>query len=144
MMPNRVCAYCGDKYYVCRSCISIHSVKNVCCSVACYRHLIESGDSLRPKVYESGVSKMATVLRAGLTDGKTIDIQGYDLEMGKFDCSDNRTRTFTDFQYFIVPSNEFADIAERLKAMIEEAKTRKEVKEVEVAKPQQTSNRKKK
>lgn len=46
------------------------------------------------------------ILRAGLKNKKTIDIVGYDLEQGKFDCSNGETKTFDDFAYFIVPVKE--------------------------------------
>ena len=46
------------------------------------------------------------LLRAGLKNKKTIDIVGYDLEQGKFDCSNGETKTFDDFAYFIVPVKE--------------------------------------
>ena len=46
------------------------------------------------------------LLRAGLKNKKTIDIVGYDLEQGKFDCSNGETRTFDDVAYFIVPVKE--------------------------------------
>ena len=53
-------------------------------------------------------------IRAGLTNGKTITIYGYDLELGKFDCVDGVTRSFEDFAYFIIPSEEFQAIGKRL------------------------------
>ena len=46
------------------------------------------------------------LLRAGLKNKKTIDIVGYDLEQGKFDCYNGETKTFDDFAYFIVPVKE--------------------------------------
>lgn len=46
------------------------------------------------------------LLRAGLKNKRTIDIVGYDLEQGKFDCSNGETKTFDDFAYFIVPVKE--------------------------------------
>ena len=58
-------------------------------------------------------------IRAGLTNGNTITINGYDLELGKFDCTDGLTRSFEDFSYFIIPSAEFKMISERLDDKIE-------------------------
>lgn len=55
-----------------------------------------------------------TLLRAGLTNGKTIDIVGYDIMLGKFDCSDNTTKVFDDFEYFIMPKDELKEIGEKL------------------------------
>ena len=51
------------------------------------------------------------LLRAGLKNKKTIDIVGYDLEQGKFDCSNGETKTFDDFAYFIVPVKEMQHFA---------------------------------
>lgn len=62
------------------------------------------------------------VLRAGLTSGLTISITGYDLELGRFDCSDGTTRSFDDFEYFILPVNELKDISTRLAEKIETSK----------------------
>lgn len=64
-----------------------------------------------------GVNTMK--IRAGLTNGNTITINGYDLELGKFDCTDGLTRSFEDFSYFIIPSAEFKMISKRLDDKIE-------------------------
>lgn len=50
------------------------------------------------------------LLRAGLTNGRTIDITGYDLELGRFDTSDGKTREYEQFDYFIVPREEMQAI----------------------------------
>lgn len=59
------------------------------------------------------------LLRAGFTNGETISITGYDLELGKFDCTDGKTHDFEDFEYFIVPVDEMKSISERLGNKIE-------------------------
>ena len=47
------------------------------------------------------------VLKAALKkNGRTIDIVGYDLDLGKFDCSDGSTKTLEEFDYFIVSASE--------------------------------------
>jgi hypothetical protein len=66
---------------------------------------------------------MIVLLRAGLKNGKTIDITGYDLELGKFDCSDNITRGFGHFDYFIVPISEMEDLSRELYKVRERDKT---------------------
>ena len=76
----------------------------------------------QPKIIENGGIEMAVVLRAGLKNGKTIDINGYDLELGRFDCSDGKTRDFSAFEYFIVPESEFKEISLRLNSVIEKSK----------------------
>lgn len=113
MVKNRKCNYCGKEYYCCKSCISINSWKNVCCSVQCYRDMIQSGIIKMPQeINREKGENMAVVLRAGLTDKSTIDITGYDLELGKFDCTDGKTRVYDDFMYFIVPKDEMKEIVE--------------------------------
>ena len=88
-MNNRKCQNCGNEYYVCRSCISINSWKNVCCTQQCFRNLMANSDTeIKPIIIESGVNNMNVVLRAGLVGGKTIDIVGYDVVLGKFDCTE--------------------------------------------------------
>lgn len=62
---------------------------------------------------------MTAVLRGCLKDSRTIDITGYDISLGKFDCSDNTTKTFDDFDYFIVPKDEFSIIGDRLNKLEE-------------------------
>lgn len=117
---NRECLNCGSKYYVCHSCESINSWKNSCCSRECYRNYISSGEIYSPiKINE--VTEV--ILRAGLTNKKTIDITGYDLELGKFDCSDGVTRVFEDFEYFIIPKDELKEIGQKLSTNAEEKKS---------------------
>lgn len=65
------------------------------------------------------------ILRAGLKNQKTIDIVGYDLELGKFDCSNGETKTFDDFSYFIVPVEEMKHFQlkpEKVEAPVQEKK----------------------
>lgn len=73
--------------------------------------------SLVPQKKDTEVKNMN--IRAGLTNGNTITITGYDLELGKFDCTDGLTRGFDEFSYFIIPSEEFKSIGERLNEKIE-------------------------
>ena len=116
---NRKCNFCGKEYYVCRTCERQNSWKNICCSRQCYRKLLAQNTSISlvPQKMNLGVKDMN--IRAGLTNGKTITIHGYDLELGKFDCVDGVTRSFEDFAYFIIPSEEFQAIGKRLNDKIE-------------------------
>lgn len=120
MQYNRECSYCNSKYYVCRKCIDINSWKNLCCSRECYRKLIEDGATFAPKIIKNEVDNMPTILRAGLVNGKTIDITGYDLELGRFDCSDGTTKQFDSFEYFIISKEEMKVISERINTLIED------------------------
>ena len=70
---------------------------------------------------------MRTLLRAGLKNKDTIDITGYDLELGKFDCSDNKTRAYEDFSYFIVPVGEMIEIVSFFENKIKKAEEEKVV-----------------
>ena len=115
---NRKCNFCGTEYYVCRTCERQNSWKNICCSRLCYRNLLQQENaSFVPQKMSLGVNTMK--IRAGLTNGNTITINGYDLELGKFDCTDGLTRSFEDFSYFIIPSAEFKMISKRLDDKIE-------------------------
>ena len=54
---------------------------------------------------------MKTLLRGKLAGTEIfVDIIGYDLELGKFDCHDGVTRTPDDFRYFVIPCNEMKNI----------------------------------
>lgn len=113
MLKNRKCNYCGNEYYCCKACISINSWKNVCCSVKCYMNMIKTADENKvygPQEVRQEGDIVRTLLRANLKGKGTIDISGYDLELGKFDCSDGKTRLIDDFEYFIVPCEELKEI----------------------------------
>lgn len=54
---------------------------------------------------------MKTLLRGKLAGTDIfVDIVGYDLELGKFDCHDGVTRTPDDFRYFVIPCDEMKNI----------------------------------
>ena len=129
---NRKCNFCGKNYYVCRTCERQNSWKNICCSRQCYRKLLAQNCSISlvPQKMNLGVKNMN--IRAGFTNGTTITINGYDLELGKFDCTDGQTHTFEDFSYFIIPSEELQAISKRLNDKIEtpvETKPKKAIKQ---------------
>jgi hypothetical protein len=107
-----MCPICHDKYYVCRKCISINSYKNVCCSIECYKKYLESvsKDSTIKSIIIGDEDMNQIVMRAGLNNKLTIDITGYDLSTGKFDCTDNTTKEIDDFEYFIIPRDELKAI----------------------------------
>lgn len=115
---NRKCAYCGEEYYCCKSCISNKSWKNICCSVKCFRKLSEKKDFIDPIKKE--IADIDSSCLYGYTkDKKIIDITGYDLELGKFDCADNITRPFDEFEKFIISKDELKNISIRLNNLIE-------------------------
>ena len=119
MIYNRICVNCGNKYYVCNQCTNINSWKNLCCSRECFKEVMRKDSTYFPnKINEIGGNFMV-LIRGGLISGKTVDIKGYDIELGKFDCSDGITRQFDDFEYFIVPKNEMKEISERISKLIE-------------------------
>ena len=70
-----------------------------------------------------------TLLRAGLTNKDTIDIVGYDLELGKFDCSDGKTRVYEDFSYFIVPKNEMKEIVSYFEEKVKKLENERQSKQ---------------
>lgn len=106
---NRECFYCGEKYYCCSSCVSNYSWKNTHCSIECFLKSQEEtkmSDGVKPIIVNDKRSERTLLRAAFKKDGKTIDIKGYDLDLGKFDCSDKTTRALEEFAYFIVPAEE--------------------------------------
>lgn len=103
----------------------------------CYKKLIiEAPQLIKQYIDIEKRETMAVILRAGLIGGHTIDIVGYDLELGKFDCSDGYTRTFKDFEYFILPTKELQSIGQRLQTLNEaRPKVRVEKEQSVVAQP---------
>ena len=106
---NRKCNFCGNTYYVCLSCISKKSWKNVCCSPECFIKLFENKDmDIEPqKINEGEIKNMIGVLH----DKTKIEIIGYDLILGRFDDLNRVTRTFEDFDKFELSSEELKEIS---------------------------------
>ena len=50
------------------------------------------------------------LLRGELKSGKTIDITGYDIDLGKFDSTSGKTYTYDDVKFFYIGSDELKDI----------------------------------
>lgn len=138
MKHNRICAYCGRSYYVCLSCTSAGSYKNSFCSEDCFRRSVMSNGSFQPVIVEG--EEMKTLLRGKLAGTDIfVDIVGYDLELGKFDCHDGVTRTPDDFRYFVIPCNEMKTINAYV-SELNEKKTKAKTttrKKVETEKPEQ-------
>ena len=107
---NRKCFYCGDEYYCCSSCVSINSWKNVYCSIDCFLKSQEKNNiqDIKPIIVDKGGKNMGVLKAALKKNGRTIDIIGYDLDLGKFDCSDGSTKILEDFDYFIVSASEMS------------------------------------
>lgn len=105
---NRKCNYCGKKYYVCLACEKKGSWKTMCCSRRCYYNFISKNfnNKVEPQIINEGQSKM----KAKLKDGNIVNIFGYDLQLGKFDCDDGITRVTDDFEQFIIPESEMESI----------------------------------
>lgn len=135
---NRKCNYCGNEYYICRSCIKAGNAwKNVCCSRECFMALMEEKGIAQPikiEIKEKDMKK--TLLRGVLKSGLSVDVTGYDLDLGRFDCTDGKTYTYNDMKIFYIPSDELKDMIGKLKVDTE-AKTKalnkkNDVKKVEV------------
>lgn len=131
---NRKCFYCGNEYYCCSSCVSINSWKNTHCSIECFLNSQkDSSKNINPIVINKGGNKMGVLKAAFKKNGRTIDIDGYDLDLGKFDCSDGSTRVLEDFEYFIVPTSEMEHFTLKSKIVkkpnIEKDKIEKTIKD---------------
>ena len=69
------------------------------------------------------------LMRGRLHDFGYVDIIGYSLEFGKFDCSDGITRELDDFDLVQISRNEMKEICEKFEKMNENQKrTRKTTK----------------
>lgn len=121
---NRKCFYCGQPYYCCSSCVSINSWKNTHCSTECFiKSQEENLPNIKPVVIDKGEVFMKAAIKR---NGKTINITGYDLELGKFDCSDDKTRVLDDFEYFIVTAEEMGGLTVKRKSSKKEITGRSE------------------
>lgn len=113
---NRKCLNCGEDYYVCKNCVSIHSWKNICCSPECFREYMSKTnaptEAIETNTWED--IKLSVIMRGCLNDGKTIDIVAYDPDLGKIDCTDEITKVTSDFRYFIVPVDEMQEIFNKM------------------------------
>lgn len=131
MLLNRKCNYCGNEYYVCRACTRNSHWKNVCCSRECFIAL-ENLEGIRPIILENGENTMPKILlRAELKDGKTYDIIGYDVDLGRFDCDGGRTLTYDDIKFFYVTPEVLQDIVGTVKVQTA-TKTKATAKKTEV------------
>ena len=127
MKNNRTCAYCGKPYYVCLSCISKHSYHNSFCSNDCYKRSLMTDGDFSPIVIDD--TSTDVLMRGRLHDFGYVDIIGYSLELGKFDCSDGITRELDDFDLVQISRNEMKEICEKFEKMNENQKrTRKTTK----------------
>lgn len=67
-------------------------------------------NNVEPQVIDEG----NTGMQAKLKDGNIINISGYDLQLGKFDCDDGITRTTSDFEQFLLSESEMQSIVDML------------------------------
>lgn len=108
-MYNRKCNYCGNDYYVCKSCVSRNSWKNVCCSVECFQKLFDQ--ERQPAPIEQRIGGVLQMYGINKITKEKIKINGYDLQLGKFDCEDGTTKFQDNFESFEVSYQELKDIA---------------------------------
>lgn len=122
MTYNRKCVTCGTEYYACGACVGKNSWKNLCCSRECYRKYIEGGKEEKPNIIEFANEARKdglVLLRGGLESGSMMDIYGYDLALGRFDCADGQTRGLDSFKFFIWPREEMKDVGEYISNLLE-------------------------
>lgn len=112
---NRKCLYCGSPYYACRACIDINSWKNVCCSVECYRKMCKQIErkEMKPVPENVGEIKNMYIILKELYNNKEIkkEVTGYDLTLGRIDCSDGKTYTDKDIDHFEISLEELREIS---------------------------------
>lgn len=93
---------------------------------------MQSLDGVRPIILENGDKNMTkTILRAELKDGKTYDIIGYDVDLGRFDCDGGRTLTYDEVKFFYITPEVLKDMVGTVKVQTE-TKTKANIKKNEV------------
>lgn len=127
MIMNRKCNYCGNEYYICRSCIRAGNAwKNVCCSRECFIALMETMDtneSVNPIITNKENDMKTVMLRGELKSGLTVDVTGCDFDLGRFDCTDGKTYVYEDFKFFYITPERIKEIISTIKHQTE-AKTK--------------------
>ena len=94
---NRKCHNCGTSYYACSACIGIRSWKNICCSVECFREMLNRGlFNLEPIEQNIGeVENMYVVLK----DNNKFEVTGYDIPLGRIDADNGKTYTENEIDH---------------------------------------------
>lgn len=123
MIMNRKCNYCGNEYYICRSCIRAGNAwKNVCCSRECFIDLMETMDtneSVNPIITNKENDMKTVMLRGELKSGLTVDVTGCDFDLGRFDCTDGKTYVYEDFKFFYITPERIKEIISTIKHQTE-------------------------
>ena len=123
MIMNRKCNYCGNEYYICRSCIRAGNAwKNVCCSRECFIALMETMDtneSVNPIITNKENDMKTVILRGELKSGLTVDVTGCDFDLGRFDCTDGKTYVYEDFKFFYITPERIKEIIGTIKHQTE-------------------------
>lgn len=121
MIMNRKCNYCGNDYYICRSCIRAGNAwKNVCCSRECFIELMKTNDIVKPIEITNKENDMNTVLiRGELKSGLTVDVTGCDFELGRFDCTNGKTYVYDDFKFFYIAPDRLKEIVGTVRTQTE-------------------------
>lgn len=79
----------------------------------------ESPENVRPIQINGGDTMQRVVLRGQLKSGFTVDVIGYDIDLGKFDTFDNKTYVLDDFSFFYITPKELKEVAEKAKEQCE-------------------------
>lgn len=112
---NRKCSYCDKEYYVCFSCVDIHSWKHIACSPECYRKIMAQDKPVKAKVLkQSDKEEIKVLLTVKTKSNERKNIIGYDFELGRFDCEDKTTLLFKDIKEFVVPCDEMKKLSQML------------------------------
>lgn len=59
------------------------------------------------------------LLRGKIHGGQTVDIVGYDLDLGRFDCTNGKTYLFSDFECLYMTGDNLEDIIKTVKHQTE-------------------------
>lgn len=107
---NRKCFNCGVSYYACSACIGIHSWKNVCCSVECYREMLKK-DVYNPLPIEQNIGEVKNMYVV-LRNKNKYEVVGYDISLGRIDANNGETYTENEIDHLEISIEELKEAVE--------------------------------
>ncbi len=76
-------------------------------------------DIVKPIELNKEATMKEVLLRGKIHGGQTVDIVGYDLDLGRFDCTNGKTYLFNDFECLYMTGDNLEDIIKTVKHQTE-------------------------